>query len=111
MGQVAISINGRNYQVACEDGQESHLIKLSHYIDQKLTELSKSVGQIGDSRLMLMTSLMIADELFESRMKLEKHESAAASADNSQFELTKVTHMLQKVSDRLTTLAKSTESA
>lgn len=65
MGQVAITVNGRSYQIACEDGQEDHLGELGAYIDKRVGDLVASVGQIGDMRLLLMASLLIADELSE----------------------------------------------
>lgn len=65
MGQVAITVNGRSYQIACEDGQEAHLSELGAYIDKRVSDLVASVGQIGDMRLLLMASLLIADELSE----------------------------------------------
>jgi cell division protein ZapA len=65
VGQVAITVNGRSYQIACEDGQEAHLSELGAYIDKRVSDLVASVGQIGDMRLLLMASLLIADELSE----------------------------------------------
>lgn len=66
MGQVAITINGRIYDIACDDGQEAHLTRLGIYLDQRVTELVESVGQIGDARLMVMASLLVADELADA---------------------------------------------
>jgi cell division protein ZapA len=63
VGQLAININGRSYQIACEEGQEQHLSELGAYIDKRVKDLVSSVGQIGDTRLLVMASLLIADEL------------------------------------------------
>ena len=63
MSQLAITINGRSYQIACEEGQEKHLSDLGAYIDKRVKDLVASVGQIGDTRLLVMASLLIADEL------------------------------------------------
>ena len=63
MAQVSITINGRNYKVACDDGQEAHLKRLGDYVDKRLDELVAAVGQVGDSRLLVMVSLLLADEL------------------------------------------------
>ena len=70
MGQVAVSINGRSYEVACDDGQEDHLVRLASYIDKKMAELISSVGQIGDTRLLVMSALLLADELSEAYNEL-----------------------------------------
>ncbi len=70
MGQVAVTINGRSYEVACDDGQEDHLVRLASYIDKKMAELVTSVDQIGDTRLLVMSALLLADELSEAYSEL-----------------------------------------
>ncbi|HVJ53871.1 MAG TPA: cell division protein ZapA [Aliidongia sp.] len=65
MAQVEVTINGRGYLVACDDGQENHVARLGQYLDQKVSVLVKSVGQVGDARLLLMAGLLVADELSE----------------------------------------------
>jgi len=72
MGQVTVTINGRDYDIACDDGQESHLTKLSEFVDNRLSELIAAVGQVGDSRLLVMASLLLADELSEVCAELDK---------------------------------------
>jgi cell division protein ZapA len=72
MAQVSVRINGRHYQVACEDGQEAHLQKLAAYIDDRVAELVRDVGQVGDARLLVMSSLLIADELADAYDELEE---------------------------------------
>ena len=72
MAQVEVSINGRNYQIACDDGQEGHLVQLGEYVDRRVKELVTAVGQVGDSRLLVMVSLLIADELAETYAELKK---------------------------------------
>ena len=66
MSQVMVAINGRNYQIACDDGQEAYLTRLAAYIDKRVGELVAAVGQVGDARLLVMTSLLIADELSDA---------------------------------------------
>ncbi|MFQ5939325.1 MAG: cell division protein ZapA [Alphaproteobacteria bacterium] len=70
MGQAAVTINGHSYQITCDDGQEAHLRELAQYIDKRVAELVAAMGQVGDMRLMVMTSLLIADELWDARAKL-----------------------------------------
>ena len=66
MAVVDVMVNGRPYPVACDDGQEDHLIDLAHYIDKRVAGLAKTMGQVGDARLILMASLLVADELLEA---------------------------------------------
>ena len=87
MAQVDIVINGREYRIACEDGQEAHLKSLAGYIDDKIGELVGAVGQVGDTRLMVMASLLVADELSDTVRALYREsrsrridEAAAAAA-------------------------------
>ncbi|NBP72052.1 MAG: cell division protein ZapA [Alphaproteobacteria bacterium] len=80
MAQVEVTINGRNYQIACDDGQEAHLVQLGEYIDKRVQELVSAIGQVGDSRLLVMTSLLIADELAETYADLKKTSAAMESA-------------------------------
>ncbi len=70
MAELSISINGRRYSVACEDGQEEHLGRLARYLDDRVGELAKTVGQVGDARLLVLAGLLIADELSEAYMAL-----------------------------------------
>lgn len=71
MGQINVTVNGRSYQVACDDGQEDHLMQLAEYVTRHADEMAGSMGQIADSRLLLMTSLMVADELSDSLQRLD----------------------------------------
>ena len=80
MAQVEVTINERNYQIACDDGQEAHLVQLGEYIDKRVQELVSAIGQVGDSRLLVMTSLLIADELAETYADLKKTSAAMESA-------------------------------
>ncbi len=85
MAVVDVVVNGRNYQVACDDGQESHLTDLAAYIDRKVADLAKTMGQVGDARLILMASLLIADELSEALDSVEslKREARAAGDEDA----------------------------
>ena len=71
MAHISVSINGRKYQIACEDGQEAHLARLAAYVDRRINELVASVGQAGDAQLLVMASLMIADELSDAYAEVE----------------------------------------
>jgi len=72
VSQVEITINGRQYRVSCEDGQEEHLTELAKYFDGKMHGLIEEVGQIGDASLMVMAGLLIADELSDAKQELDQ---------------------------------------
>ncbi len=70
MGQVTVQINDRTYTVACGDGEEAHLKELAAYINRHVTDLAREVGQVGETRLLLMASLLVSDELSDARAKI-----------------------------------------
>ena len=76
MGQVNVSINQRHYRMACEDGQEEHLVQLAKDLDQRIDALREKFGEVGDMRLAIMAALTLADELTEvsTRLKHLQHE-------------------------------------
>jgi len=78
MAQVAVTINNRSYRIACDDGQEEHLQRLAQFVDKKVSELVASVGQIGDTRLLVMASLLVADELSDAYEENERLKEGGA---------------------------------
>ncbi|MDX2224806.1 MAG: cell division protein ZapA [Rhodospirillaceae bacterium] len=80
MGQVSITIRGRQYQIACDDGQEAHLARLGRYLDQQAGQLAGTVGNVSDALLMVMVGLVVADELSEATAKLQTLSATEAAA-------------------------------
>lgn len=78
MGQVNITLNGRTYNLECDDGEEDHLIRLAGQMSENLQALKGRFGQVGDDRLLLMAGLMFADELAETRKRLDELQSKLA---------------------------------
>jgi cell division protein ZapA len=74
MAQVTVTINGRAFDIACDDGQEQRVTELSRDIDRRVAELARTIGQVGDHRLLLMAGLLIADELSEARERVARME-------------------------------------
>ncbi len=88
MPLVNVMVNGRAYTIACDDGEEAHLKELAGHVDAKVRELSGSVGQVGDHKLMLMAAVLITDELLEARGKLEGHTKKVEELADAHAELT-----------------------
>jgi cell division protein ZapA len=109
MPELTVTINGREYQVACDDGQEDHLSKLARYIDAKMGELVGAVGQIGDARLLVMTSLLIADELSDAYRQLESYD--AESGDDGGASHAAMTSALEACAQRIENIAARIERA
>ena len=72
MANVNIKFNGKEFLLSCDDGQEEHLEELSIYLNDKFNDLKNSLGNIGENKLMLITSIKIMDEYFETKKKIEK---------------------------------------
>lgn len=70
MAQVNVTINGRQYRMGCDEGQEDHVVKLAQDIDNLINRLRRAHGEIGDQRLTVMAALTVADELSEQHHKL-----------------------------------------
>lgn len=84
MSQISITINGRDYSIVCDDGQEQHLSRLAEYLDGRVAELVDSVGQIGDARLLLMVGLLIADELSDAYAELADARQGGENGENGE---------------------------
>ena len=71
MANVTIKLNGKDFLLSCEDGQEEHLEELSIRLDEKFNELKKNLGNIGESKLLLITSIKVMDEYYDTKKNME----------------------------------------
>ncbi|HLN09641.1 MAG TPA: cell division protein ZapA [Xanthobacteraceae bacterium] len=83
MSHVSVTINGRQYRMACEDGQEGHLMRLARDLDQRIDQLRTRFGEIGDMRLTVMAALTVADELVEAGKRLRRIEEELAGLQDA----------------------------
>jgi cell division protein ZapA len=86
MSQVSVTINGRQFRMACEDGQEGHLMNLARDLDVRIEGLRKKFGEIGDTRLTVMAALTLADSLAETGARIKKLEEELAALQNARAE-------------------------
>ncbi|NUS71311.1 MAG: cell division protein ZapA [Ensifer adhaerens] len=82
MAQVTVSIDGKAYRMACEEGQEDHLIELATNFDQYVGHLKTQFGEIGDLRLTVMAGIMVMDELSEVNRRLKNLEAEVGNLTN-----------------------------
>jgi cell division protein ZapA len=78
MAHVTVTINGRQYRMACEDGEEDHLSHLAGGLNERVEQLRGSFGEIGDNRLVVMAALMVADQLSEATQRIGRLEEEMA---------------------------------
>jgi len=71
MANVNITFNGKEFLLSCDDGQEEHLIELSDLLNNKFANLKSQLGNIGENKLLLITSIKVMDEYFETKKKIE----------------------------------------
>jgi cell division protein ZapA len=69
MAQVTVQIGGRDYKMACGEGEEEHLLSLAREVDARHAELRGQFGEVGDNRLSIMTAITMADELNEAKRR------------------------------------------
>ena len=80
MAQISVTIDGKQFRMACEDGQEAHLLALAADVDHRIKAMRQNFGDIGDLRLAVMASLMLADEASEERRKANAAAEAVAAS-------------------------------
>ena len=109
MPQVNVTINGRQFRMACEEGEESNLQRLAEDLDARITRLRTRFGEIGDTRLTVMAALTLADELIEVKERLAKmepelahlQEAHVASADRAIATQSAITAALNAAAERI----------
>ena len=113
MAQVTVTIDGKAYRMACDEGQEEHLMELAQRFDRYVGHLKESFGEIGDQRLTVMAGIMVMDELNELQKRITGMESEIATLRKTRDDaLTKadkndaaLTGALGALAERMETLA------
>jgi cell division protein ZapA len=83
MSQVSVTVNGHPYKIACDDGQEPRIRRLAQYVDARVGEFVKNIGQVGEARLLLLAALVIADELSDTNEALAQETSRYRAAESA----------------------------
>jgi|TARA_Y100000389_G_C17190146_1_gene378405 cell division protein ZapA len=87
MANVNIKFNGKDFLLSCDDGQEEHLEELLTHINEKFSNLKNDLGNIGENKLLLITSVQIMDEYFETKKKVEEKRTELQNLSNKFREL------------------------
>ena len=72
MANVNIKFNGKEFLLSCDDGQEEHLQELAAHLNEKFDNLKSSLGNLGENKLLLISSITIMDEYFETKKKIDQ---------------------------------------
>jgi cell division protein ZapA len=110
MAQVTVTIDGKQYRMACDEGQEEHLIDLASRFDRYVTHLKGAFGEIGDQRVTVMAGIMVMDELSELQKRVRGMESEIATLRKTRDEaLVKADGADAALTGALSTLAERME--
>jgi cell division protein ZapA len=109
MSHINVSINGRQFRMACEEGQETRLLKLAEDFETRIQNLRGKFGEIGDARLTVMAALTVCDELLDASHRIRTLEEElstlrdvrATAADRARATQTAVANALNAAADRI----------
>ena len=115
MSHVNVTINGRQYRMACEEGQESRLLRLAENLETRVVSLRGKFGEIGDQRLTVMATLTVADELVDAGARIRAleeeinalREVRVTASDRARATQTAVANALNSASDRIEKMAQA----
>ena len=92
MANVNIKFNGKDFLLSCEDGQEEHLEELAENLNKRFSELKLSLGNIGENKLLLISSISIMDEYFDTQKKIDKQKNELENLKSKFKELKKLVY-------------------
>ncbi len=109
LAHVSVTINNHDFSIACDDGQEAHLSRLASYVDKRIGELVASIGQVGNERLLVMVSLLVADELSDVYAEIDsmRNQNQGASARLQAEEV--YSSSMEMLAQRIEAIAESIE--
>lgn len=104
MAEVTLTINGKNYGISCDDGQEGRVKKLGQYIDRRIKDVAGAGAANNELHLLVLTSLILADEIFELRHEAARLREAAETPperDALSIDEATVIRAIESVADRI----------
>ena len=99
MANVNIKFNGKDFLLSCEDGQEEHLLELAENLNKRFTELKLSLGNIGENKLLIISSISIMDEYFETKKKVDAQKKELENLKSKFKELKKLVYDYKEQKD------------
>jgi len=98
MAQVTITVNGRDHRIGCDDGEEDRVRELAAIVDERATALAKQIGPSSDSRLLLMTAILMADDIASARTG-KGNAVAETPAKPSQEDTARIAELANRLED------------
>jgi cell division protein ZapA len=109
MGQVTVRVGGYSHPVSCEDGQEAHLVSLAAEVDKRVGSIRAMGGQFGESRLLLLAALLLADEVHDLKVAVAQAKSGAPVAEGAGDP--RMAERLARIADRIEGIAQNLDRA
>ncbi len=115
MAEVNLTIQGRNYGVSCQDGQEQRVMDLAAYVDQRIAGVAQSGAASNENHLLVLTALMLSDEVFDLRdaanEAVSKVQQAQQVSQETQINEAEVAYAIDHLADRIDQIAKRIKAA
>jgi cell division protein ZapA len=105
MGQVTVRVGGYSHPVSCEDGQEAHLVALAAEVDKRVNSIKAMGGQFGESRLLLLGALLLADEVHDLKVAVAQARGGQAPAPAADDP--KLAERIARIADRIEGIAQN----
>lgn len=111
MAEVTITINGRNFAIFCEDGQEERVQTLGSYVDSRLKEISKAGAATNEAHLLVLTSLLLSDEIFDLRKDIDQLSTQVSQGEANQTNDAEVAQAIDELAERIDQISGRIQSA
>lgn len=111
MAEVNITINGRSFSIFCEDGQESRVSELGGYVDSRLKEVASAGAATNEAQLMVLTSLMLSDEIFDLRKDIDALGAQTGGGQSNENNDAEVAQAIDELANRIDRISGRIQSA
>lgn len=105
MAEVNLNINGQNYAMEVDDGQEQRVIDLGDYVDEKITKIAQAGAASSENHLLMLSNLMLADEILELKSHLSALGGPSPESEEAQKEELMISEAIDKMAERIDTIA------
>lgn len=111
MAEVSITINGRNFGISCDNGQEQRVLELGRYVDSRLREIARAGAASNEAHLLVLTALMLSDEIFDLREDVSILGANAKNREEQEREEAMVVGAIDQLAERIDQIARRIQNA
>ena len=111
MAEMTLTINGRAYGISCDDGQEQRVMDLGQYVDTRMKAIAKAGAARNDSHLLVLTALMLTDEIFELRSQVSQAGGQPAEGGQLSEDEIAIAQAIDHLADRIENIAERMKTA